>query len=167
MNKQHLVLSLCVGALGGISVFLSGNILAPVSYTIWVGFIAWGLFFKNGGDSNALKMTITAGIYGAVIAGLFFILKDAINLGAFNLPIWIAITVFILMLGTQLPIFGCAPTAVVGYATCAGFVLHVSAEPMVSSMALMQNPVVIVSISIIIGAIFGMLSGKVAQAISS
>ena len=51
MNKQHLALSLSVGILGGISVFLASNILSSV-YLIWVGFIAWGLFFKNGGDND-------------------------------------------------------------------------------------------------------------------
>ena len=94
MNKQHLALSLSVGILGGVSVFLASNILSSV-YLIWVGFIAWGLFFKNGGDNDALKMTITAGIYGAVLAGLFFALSSAINIGGdLNAPIWIAITVF-------------------------------------------------------------------------
>ena len=97
MNKQHLALSLSVGVIGGISVFLASNVLSSV-YLIWVGFIAWGLFFTNGGDNNALKMTITAGIYGAVIAGLFFVLSGAIEIGgALNAPIWIAITVFALI----------------------------------------------------------------------
>ena len=107
MNKQHVALSLSVGVLGGISVFLASNLLSSVGYLIWVGFIAWGLFFKNGGDNNALKMTITAGIYGAVLAGLFFVLSGAINIGGdLNAPIWIAITVFALIFGTQIPMFG-------------------------------------------------------------
>jgi hypothetical protein len=38
--------------------------------------------------------------------------------------------------------------------------------PMISSVAL-HNPVITVSLSIIIGAVFGMLSGKAAQAIGS
>ena len=98
MNKQHVALSLSVGVLGGISVFLASNLLSSVGYLIWVGFIAWGLFFKNGGDNNALKMTITAGVYGAVLAGLFFVLSGAINIGgSLNGPIWIAITVFLLI----------------------------------------------------------------------
>ena len=167
MNKQHMTLSLSVGVLGGISVFLAGNVLAPLSYSIWVGFIGWAMFFKNGGDNDSLKMTCTAGIYGAVVAGIFFALSGAMPIGgALNVPIWIAITVFGLMMGTQVSCFACAPTAVTGYAACAGYVLHASAAPMVSSMALLQNPVVIVSLSLVIGAIFGMISGKVAAAAS-
>ena len=109
-----------------------------------------GLFFKNGGESNALKMTITAGFYGAIIAGLFFILMGAINLGAFNLPIWIAITVFILMLGTQLPIFDYAPTAVIGNANMRwicftrvyssnGFIYGTNAEPISNCININNN----------------------------
>tara|TARA_B110000008_G_C16890344_1_gene532601 strand:- start:293 stop:802 length:510 start_codon:yes stop_codon:yes gene_type:complete len=169
MNKQHMALSLSVGVLGGISVFLAGNVLSSV-YLIWVGFIAWGLFFKNGGDNNALKMTITAGIYGAVLAGLFFALSAAIVIGgALNAPIWIAITVFALIFGTQVPMFSCAPTAVCGYAATAGYVIHAAdgaMAPMVTSIAL-TNPVVTIALSIIIGSIFGMISGKVAASLGS
>ena len=169
MNKQHMALSLSVGVLGGISVFLAGNVLSSV-YLIWVGFIAWGLFFKNGGDNNALKMTITAGIYGAVLAGVFFVLSEAINIGGnLNAPIWIAITVFILIFGTQIPIFGCAPTAVCGYAATAGYIIHAADGamiPMVTSVAI-NNPVITIALSIIIGTIFGMISGKVAASLGS
>ena len=169
MNKQHLALSLSVGILGGISVFLASNILSSV-YLIWVGFIAWGLFFKNGGDNDALKMTITAGIYGAVLAGLFFVLSSAINIGGdLNAPIWIAITVFALIFGTQIPLFSCAPTAVCGYAATAGYIIHAADGamiPMVTTAAL-TNPVVTISLSIIIGTIFGMISGKVAASMGS
>ena len=169
MNKQHLALSLSVGVLGGISVFLASNILSSI-YLIWVGFIAWGLFFKNGGDNNALKMTITAGIYGAVLAGIFFILSGSINIGGeLNVPIWIAITVFLLIFGTQLPIFSCAPTAVCGYAATAGYIIHAADGamiPMITSTAI-HNPVITISLSIIIGSIFGMLSGKLAAAIGN
>jgi len=165
MNKQHLALSLSVGVLGGISLILAN---AFSSYILWVGFIAWGLFFKNGGDNNALKMGITAGIYGAVLAGLFFVLSGAINIGgSLNGPIWIAITVFALIFGTQIPMFNCAPTAVCGYAATAGYCIHAvdgAMIPMISTVA-MSNPVVTIAISIIIGSVFGMLSGKVASAI--
>lgn len=169
MNKQHLALSLSVGVIGGISVFLASTALSSI-YLLWVGFIAWGLFFKNGGDNNALKMTITAGIYGAVLAGLFFVLSGAINIGGdLNAPIWIAITVFALIFGTQMPIFGCAPTAVCGYAACAGYCIHAvdgQLIPMITNISL-NNPVVTIALSIIIGTIFGMISGKVAQAAGS
>ena len=166
MNKQHLALSLSVGVLGGISLILA---TAFTHYIVWVGFVAWGLFFKNGGDSAALKMGITAGIYGAILAGLFFVLSGAINIGgSLNGPIWIAITVFALIFGTQIPIFSCAPTAVCGYAVTAGYCIHAvdgAMIPMISTVAI-TNPVVSIAISIIIGSIFGMLSGKVAKAIS-
>ena len=38
-----------------------------------------GAIFLNGGDSAALKMGITAGIYGAILAGLFVL--GEINIG--------------------------------------------------------------------------------------
>ena len=39
MNKQHLALSLSVGVIGGISVFLASTALSSI-YLLWVGFIA-------------------------------------------------------------------------------------------------------------------------------
>jgi len=164
MNKQHMALSLSVGVLGGVSMMLAG---AWNVYEIWIGFIAWGLFFKNGGDNNALKMTITAGSYGAVVAGLFFFLSSNIDLGALNGPLWIAITVFALMMGTQVAMFSCAPTAVCGYAATAGYILLTAGGQMAQSVTTvgMSNPIVMVIITIIIGSAFGMLSGKVSSAI--
>jgi hypothetical protein len=167
MNK-HMALSLSVGVVGGVAVFLSGNVLSDV-YLLWVGFIAWALFFANGGDNDALKSTITSGIYGAVLAGVFFALSGAIDIGgALNGPIWIAITVFVLMFGTQIDMFDNAPTAVCGYAACAGYVIHApSAQAGMVTAASLSNPVVVIALSVILGAVFGMISGKVADAIGS
>ena len=104
------------------------------------------------------------------MAGLFFVLSGAINIGgALNTPIWIAITVFALIFGTQIPIFSCAPTAVCGYAATAGYIIHAADGamiPMITSAAL-TNPVVTIALSIIIGTIFGMISGKVAASAGS
>ncbi|MEC7885203.1 MAG: DUF1097 domain-containing protein [Pseudomonadota bacterium] len=164
MNKSHLVLSASVGIIGGIAVWLSHGALNAV-YSLWVGFIAWALFFANGGDNDAAKNTILSGIYGAVLAGLFFALSGSVDIaGALNGPVWIAITVFVLMMGTQIEMFGNAPTAVVGYAATAGYTIHGSLPDLVTTMQL-SNPVIFVALSIIIGTIFGMISGKVASAL--
>ena len=167
MNKQNLALSISVGLLAGISL-----ILATVfnDYIVWVGFVFWSLFYKNGGNNTAFKNSNLLEFMELVIAGLFFILSELINIGGLlNQPIWISITIFILIFGTQIPIFSCAPTAVFcSYAVTVGYCLVAvdgAMIPMISTVDI-TNPLVSIIMSIVIGSIFGIFS-KVAKAISS
>lgn len=167
MNKQNFALSISVGLLAGISF-----VLATVfnDYIVWIGFIFWSLFYKNGGNNTAFKIVICTGIYGVVMAGLFFILSELISVGGLlNQPIWISITIFILIFGTQVPIFCSKSTAFCSYAVTLGYFLVAvdgAMIPMISTMDI-TNPLVSIIISIVIGSIFGIFSKKLAKSISS
>ena len=73
-------LSLSIAVLGGIWAFLA---LGPLSGSVlvWVGFIAWGSFFNNGGDNASLQKTVVGMIYGAILAGIALNLVGADPLG--------------------------------------------------------------------------------------
>ena len=158
-----VALALSIGGLGGVATWLSFGPLAGF-VTIWAIFIAWGSFFHNGADNAALKNTITAGIFGAVLAGVAFILMDAVSLGdKFTAPVWVAVTVFLLVLGSKVPAFSVIPTAVYGYAATAAYAIHVGGS---TSAADLTNPVVVIALSFIVGAVFGMVSGKLAGALT-
>ena len=158
-----VALALSIGGLGGVATWLSFGPLAGF-VTIWAIFIAWGSFFHNGADNAALKNTITAGIFGAVLAGVAFILMGAVSLGdTFTAPVWVAVTVFLLVLGSKVPAFSVIPTAVYGYAATAAYAIHVGGS---TSAADLTNPVVVIALSFIVGAVFGMVSGKLAGALT-
>lgn len=170
--NQLVALSLSIAILGGIWVFLA---LGPLSglVLVWAGFIAWGCFFHTGGDNAALQKTIAGMIYGAVIAGiaLFLVVNNPIALpGAAAAPVYVAVTVFFLVIVASCNLLSAVPANVYGYAATVAYALQTpTAEgvgPLASlTAANMSNPVLLLALSYVLGALFGLASGKVAGAI--
>lgn len=161
--SKLLALALSIAVLGGIWAFLA---LGPLSgmVLVWAGFIAWGCYFHTGGDVAALQKTIVGMIYGAVIAGVALALVGANPLGlpgAAGPAVYIAVTVFLLVIVAGANLLSVVPANVYGYAATAGFALQTPSAGSVMATSL-ANPVLIVSLSVIFGAVFGMLSGKLA-----
>ena len=166
-------LALSIGVLGGVATWLALSPLAGM-VTIWAIFIAWGSYFHNGGDGAALKNTIVCGIFGSVLAGVAFALITKVGLGegtplAVNAAVWVGLTVFILVMGATIPAFSVIPSAVYGYAATAAYAIHAGADLSAAGSTLdmgFSNPVAVISLSIIVGAVCGMVSGKVSAMIS-
>lgn len=97
-----IALALSIGGLGAIATWLALGPLAGI-VTIWAIFIAWGAYFNNGADNDALKNTITCGIFGSVMAGIAALLVLNISLGAVTAPIWVGLTVFVLVAASKHP----------------------------------------------------------------
>lgn len=163
-------LALSIGGLGGVATWLALSPLAGF-VTIWAIFIAWGSFFHNGADTAALKNTIVCGIFGSVMAGVAFALITHVPIGPLpvNAAIWVGVAVFLLVMGASIPAFSVIPSAVYGFAATAAYAIH--AEPGLAAttktLAMdFSNPVLVISLSLIVGAVFGMLSGKLSALIS-
>lgn len=159
-------LALSIAILGGIWAFLALNPLAGVAL-VWVGFIAWGCYFAAGADGAALQKTIAGMCFGAVMAGiaLYLVSSGALGgLGALGAPIIIAATVFPLVIVAGMNLLSVVPANVYGYAATAGLALTAGTAGNATMMNL-SNPVLLVIVSTILGAVFGMISGKVAGAL--
>lgn len=162
-------LALSIAVLGGVWVFLALGPLAG-SVLIWGGFIAWGCYFHTGGDSAALQKTIAGMVYGAIVAGvaLFLIVNNPLGLpAAAAAPVYVAVTVFFLVIVAGFSLLSVVPANVYGYAATVAYALHQPTAdgvgPLASLMATdMSNPVLLLSLSFVLGAVFGMVSGKVA-----
>ena len=161
-------LALSIAVLGGVWAFLALNPLASVAL-VWVGFIAWGCYFHTGGDNAALQKTIAGMTFGAVVAGVALYLVGSgmfAGLGSLAAPVIIAVTVFLLVIVASINLLSVVPANVYGYAATAGLALTSAADKAgaignVSALN-MTNPVLLVIVSTIIGAVFGLLSGKLA-----
>ena len=158
-------LSVSIAVLGGVWAFLA---LGPLTgkVLVWAGFIAWGCYFHTGGDTAALKKTIAGMIYGAILAGVALKLVGLNPLGlagAAGPAVYIAVTVFFLVIVAGQSLLSVVPANVYGYAATAGYAL--SANNMNVAAMDLTNPVLLVSLSAILGAIFGMLSGKLSAAL--
>ncbi len=156
-------LALSIAVLGGVWAFVALNPLASVAL-VWVGFIAWGCYFHSGADDAALQKTIAGMIFGAVMAGVALYLINAgtlANLGALAAPVIVAITVFPLVILAGNNLLSVVPANVYGYAATAGLALTAGTAANATLLD-MTNPVLLVAVSTVLGAVFGMVSNKVA-----
>lgn len=159
-------LAVSIAVLGGIWAFLAFNPLAGIAL-VWVGFIAWACYFHTGGDTAALQKTIAGMSFGAVMAGIALTLVvsdptgDIGSLEFIEVPIIIAITVFPLVAVAGVNLLSVVPANVYGYAATAGLALTADTAGNATAMDL-SNPVLLVIVSTVMGAVFGMLSGKLA-----
>ena len=154
-NALGVSLGICALVWTYIAVFVIGDYVQ-----VWAGFIAWGAYFTVGKD--ALKKTISATIYGAVLAGIAVLLHTYLGmLGDFAWPVAVGITVWGL---TALPKFSDIPANVFGYAATFGFMLLTNQADMYSvTTVAVSNPIIISSISFILGSASGMISEKFAD----
>jgi hypothetical protein len=156
-------LAVSIAVLGAVWAFLALGPLAR-SVLVWAGFIAWGSYFHSGGDAAALQKTIVGMIYGAIIAGvaLALVVSNPVGLGAaIAAPVYVGVTVFFLVIVANISLLSVVPANVYGYAATAGYALSTNTANLTTTPDL-TNPVLLVALSAIIGALFGAASGKLA-----
>ena len=133
---------------------------------IWAAFIAWGCFFHCGGSESGLQSAILGNIAGAIIAGITLWVATQTGLGdKISLPLWAGICVGVgvaaMVLLANVEIFAAIPAQVYGFASVVALTLLGNGAGNLSAPA-MANPVVVIILSMIVGAIFGWVSEKVA-----
>ena len=163
--SANSALAISVGVLGGIATWL---FLGPLGgmLAIWAAFIAWGCFFHCGGSESGLQSAILGNIAGAIIAGITLWVATQTGLGdKIGLPLWAGICVGVgvaaMVLLANVEIFAAIPAQVCGFASVVALTLLGNGAGNLSAPA-MANPVVVIILSMIVGAIFGWVSEKVA-----
>jgi len=171
--KSLVALSISIGVLGGIAAALC---LGPLSgiVLIWAVFISWAVYFVLGGDGKALQKTIICNVLGAILAWITLLIILAVPLaGVLTLPIWagivIGVLVTIMCLLAHIEIFDSIPASVIGYACVAAYALQTPDALTMNALTSgsFNNPLIVIGVSLIIGAIIGMISGKVGAALTS
>jgi hypothetical protein len=175
---QLVALSLSIAVLGAIWAWLALDPLAGY-VLVWAGFIAWGCFFHTGGDSKAFVKTAVGTSYGALVAwiALLIIVRGGVE-GAIPIAIVVGVTVFFLVIVAKIEPLSAVPANVYGYAATVAWSLSVpsvaSTTPDVAgtgplqslTMASFDNPLVILIVSLVLGTVFGWLSGQAAAALT-
>ena len=161
-------LAVSIGVLGGIATFV---LLSPIGLglQIWAVFIAWATFFHCGGKEAGLGKTITHVIFGAIMAYIALLLVTQIPLGAtLGVPLWagicVLITVFILVYAAKSPMLSDIPASVYGYAATAGLALAGNKLGSLT-VASLDNPFINIVVSLVVGAVLGYISEKIAGAL--
>ena len=163
--SSNTALAISVGVLGAIATWL---FLGPIggALAIWAAFIAWGCFFHCGGKEHGLQSAILCNAAGAIIAGITLMVATKAGLvDKLGLPVWAGICVGIgvaaMVLLANIPLFAAIPAQVYGFASVVAYTLMKDAAGSLTAASL-DNPVVAVILSMIVGAVFGYVSEKVA-----
>ncbi|MGH6831643.1 MAG: DUF1097 domain-containing protein [Methyloceanibacter sp.] len=162
--SSNTALAISVGVLGAIATWL---FLGPLggALAIWAAFIAWGCYFHCGGKEQGLQSAILNNAAGAIIAGVTLVAAGAAIGGSLPAAVWPAICVgvgvAVMVLLANVPLFAVIPAQVYGFASGVAYTLMKDAGGSLTA-ASMENPVVVIILSMIIGAVFGYVSEKVA-----
>ena len=176
---QLLALSLSIAVLGAIWAFIC---LGPASgfLLVWAGFIAWGCFFHTGGDNKALMKTIAGTVYGAIVAWIALLIIVHVPMAALGV-VWpaivVGVTVFFLVIVASAEPLSAVPANVYGYAALVAYSLSAPSPAPAAGQAAVgpmnnlgsasfANPLVLLIVSLVIGALFGYVSGQVSKAIT-
>ncbi len=165
---QLVALSLSIAVLGAIWAFLA---LGPLTgfVLVWAGFIAWGCYFHTGGDNNALVKTIAGTVYGAVVGWIALLIIVHVPIAAAG-AVWPAIvvgaTVFCLVIVASIEPLSTVPANVYGYAAIVGYSLHQPSALQQLGVANFTNPLILLIVSLVVGAVFGYVSGQMASALT-
>ncbi len=156
----NTALAISLGVLGAVATWL---FLGPLGgmLAIWAAFIAWGCYYHSGGKEAGLQSTIVCTAVGAIVGGITLKLA-AMGIGLPDV-MWTAICVgagvAAMVLLANVPLFASIPAQVYGFASTVAYAMLKGGSVTAASM---ENPVVVIILSMILGAIFGYVSEKVA-----
>ena len=164
-------LAVSIGLLAGVATWLFLGPMGELGLSLWAVFVAWATFYHCGGKEAGLQKTIVHNIFGAFLGWIALLAISQMSLGAtLGVPLWAAIcvtlSVFMLVIAAKNPMFSDIPAAVFGYASIAALALDGGKLSAVTAASL-ENPFVNIVISMVIGALFGYVSEKVASAMAA
>jgi hypothetical protein len=153
----YLALGISIGILIAIWTYIAVG-LPDIGFIVWAGIIAWGAFFAAGGGTEGLKKTIAANVSGILWA--FLALHAASRFGGGNpavLALLVGVIAFIMCVQANVPLLSFIPGAFLGAAT------YVAAITGGAGGGVVSRAIMLVTISMIVGAILGFLSEGLAK----
>ncbi len=157
-------LAVSIGLLGGAATYLYLSDFLGLGLQIWAAFIAWASFYHCGGKIQGFTSSILANLWGVIWGALTLIAFSNLDFGL-AAPIWagicVAFGVGLMILGCKIPIFSAIPATVYGYAATVALALLTNSVAGLVDPTL-TNPAVVIALSMIGGAIFGLISEALA-----
>ena len=165
-----LPLMVSIGILAGVATWI---FLTAGAILIWAAFVAWACFFHSGGDEAALKSTIVCNIFGVICAWIAAIVILSIPLAeTLTLPLWaaivVAVTVAAYTIAANITLLSSIPATPYGYACTFAFLLQTPDKLSIDMLtsASLNNALIVVIVSMVIGALFGFATGKFAAVLT-
>jgi hypothetical protein len=157
----YLALAVSVGLLAVLDTWLFVvPLAAALPGLVWISFIAWGAHFHSGAGVKGLTTAIVGMSFGAVVGMVAVMLAGGPLAGAgdFAAPIAVGLGAFVICLASKIPPLATIPASVYGFASIAGPILLAGMAPAEAILPTIA--------SIIIGAVFGIVSEKLADVLT-
>lgn len=157
----YLALAFSVGLLAILDTWLFGVPLADfLPGLVWISFIAWGCHFHSGGGVKGMTTAIVGMSFGALVGMVAVILAGGAlaGLGDLAAPVAVGLGAFVICLASAVPFLATIPASVYGFAAIAGPILLAGMTP--------TEAIVPTVVSIVIGALFGIVSEYLANALT-
>ena len=163
--SAYLALAVSVGLLAILDTWLFGVPLASfLPGLVWVSFVAWGCHFHSGAGVKGMTTAIVGMSFGAVVgvAAIWALMGPLASLGDFAGPVAVGLGAFVICLASKVPLFAVIPASVYGFASVAGATFLMAGEEGMDPIGAFIPTVV----SVVIGALFGIVSEKFAGAMT-
>ena len=161
-------LAISIGLLAGVATWLAVADIGGLGLQIWAIFIGWACFFHCGGKENGLVSTVVCTAFGVIIGAAALLVNAKYNVGLPG-PVWAGIAVgvaaAVIVLASSIPPLASIPASVLGFASIAAYALLEAGTDNLFAASL-DGPVVVVILSLIVGAVFGYVSEKLAGMLS-
>ena len=153
-------LAVSVGVLAVVATWIFRLSFATMlNLQVWQAFIAWGCHFHSGGKTTGCRNTVVCMIFGALVGMVAVMLAGKLgSLGTFAAPVAVGLGATVIVLASSLPLLATIPASVYGFAAIAGLILVGKVAP--------EQAILPTAISIVIGALFGIVSEYLAGALS-
>jgi Protein of unknown function (DUF1097) len=166
-------LSISIGVLAGVATFLAVGPLSGVFF-IWAATIAWAAYFYLGANQEAVINNITCGIFGVFMAWATAIMLTEISpTTMMGFPFMAAFTVcaavIVMCLAANIPKLATIPSSVLGYSSTFAYLLQ-TPDKLTKDVLLgfsLSNPLLVISISIVVGTYFGVASARLSAKLES
>ena len=167
-------LAICLGVIGGILAYLCLGPAAGAMH-IWLIFIGAAAGVALGGTTEAYKNMVICALMGMVVAWAASLIVINVPLAAtLTLPVWagivVGVTTGLFVAFGHIPFFATIPATVVGYAGTFAYLLGDPKTLLTNDVLLgakITNPLFCITLSILVAAAFGLVSLKLATAMST
>ena len=131
---------------------------------VWISFIAWGCHFHSGGGVKGSTTAILGMSFGALVglAAIVLFQGPIAGLGDLAAPVAVGLGAAVICLASAIPLLSTVPASVYGFASVAGATFLVSDGPTLEPTEAIFPTIV----SVVIGAAFGFVSEKLANALT-
>jgi len=157
----YLALAVSVGLLAVLDTWLYVVPLAvALPGLVWISFVAWGAHFQSGAGVKGMTTAIVGMSFGALVGMAAVMLAGGplAGTGNFAAPIAVGLGAFVICLASKIPLLATIPASVYGFASIAGPILLAGMKP--------EEAILPTVASIIIGAVFGIVSEKLADVLT-